>query len=82
MSCAYDESPTFRRLFNYAYDTNLRHGDKWYLSTQNTFSTTVTAEDIEAENGKKLYLLIPIQQIVCDLLMIINWKMVIMPLLA
>lgn len=54
MTSAYEKSLTFRRLFNYAYDTNLCDGDKWYLSTQNAFSTTVTAEEIKAENGKKI----------------------------
>ncbi|QBY45228.1 PipA/GogA/GtgA family type III secretion system effector [Arsenophonus nasoniae] len=54
MTSAYEKSLTFRRLFNYAYDTNLCDGDKWYLSTQDAFSTTVTAEEIKAENGKKI----------------------------
>lgn len=72
------KSLTFRRLFNYAYDTNLCDGDKWYLSTQDAFSTTVTAEEIKAENGKKLYPLLLILQIVRNLMRITNKKMVIM----
>lgn len=54
MTTAYDNSPTFRRLFNYAYDNYLCDGDKWYLSTQDAFSTTVTAAEITAENSKKI----------------------------
>ncbi|WP_032116151.1 PipA/GogA/GtgA family type III secretion system effector [Candidatus Arsenophonus nilaparvatae] len=54
MAMAYDESPTFRRLFNYAYDTHLCDGDKWHVSIHDAFSTTVTAEEIKAEKGKKI----------------------------
>ncbi|WP_119711915.1 PipA/GogA/GtgA family type III secretion system effector [Arsenophonus endosymbiont of Aleurodicus floccissimus] len=54
MGMAYDENTTFRRLFNYAYDTHLCDGDKWHLSIHDAFSITVTAEEIKTKKGKKI----------------------------
>ncbi|KAJ3636330.1 hypothetical protein Zmor_008714 [Zophobas morio] len=48
----YSWSPTFRRLFNYAYDSELQDPEKrWLIAPREAFSTTVTEEELMTANG-------------------------------
>jgi hypothetical protein len=52
---AYEGSPTFRRLFNYACDKSLNTPEnRWLIAPNEHFRTTVTPEDLkEAFDGKR-----------------------------
>ncbi|KAJ3636300.1 hypothetical protein Zmor_008973, partial [Zophobas morio] len=48
----YGESPTFRRLFNYACDKSLKYKEnRWLIAPEEHFRTTVTPEDLKDAFG-------------------------------
>ncbi|KAJ3616572.1 hypothetical protein Zmor_011829 [Zophobas morio] len=52
---AYYNSPTFRRLYNYAYDAVLQYPEeRWLIAPNEVFRTTITEEDFLATNKKKV----------------------------
>ncbi|EAA1888330.1 PipA/GogA/GtgA family type III secretion system effector [Salmonella enterica] len=52
---AYTQSGTFRRLMNYAYDQELHDVEqRWLLGAGENFGTTVTDEDLESSEGRKV----------------------------
>jgi hypothetical protein len=52
MNEVYYYSPTFRRLFNYAYDFELQFpGNRWLIAPREAFSTTITQNEFSAAGG-------------------------------
>lgn len=51
LSEAYEDSPTFRRLFNYAADTHL-HDSRWLLAAGEAFGTIVTERQHEEAGNR------------------------------
>lgn len=53
LALAYEFSPTFRRLFNYAADMHL-HESRWYLAADEAFGATATAQQREGAGHRSV----------------------------
>ncbi|KAJ3634443.1 hypothetical protein Zmor_019076 [Zophobas morio] len=54
MTEAYHKSPTFRRLYNYALDSELLYSEKrWLIAPREAFRTTITEDELSAAKWKR-----------------------------